>query len=68
VTRVLIVEDEESYSDALAYVLGREGFQVSVVATGPDALAHSPATGPTWSCSISSCRDCRVSRSAVGYA
>jgi len=40
VTRVLIVEDEESYSDVLAYVLDREGFQVSVVATGPEALAH----------------------------
>jgi len=39
VTRVLVVEDEESYSDALAYMLRKEGFEVSVAATGPDALA-----------------------------
>ncbi|CAN5216657.1 MAG: response regulator transcription factor [Nocardioidaceae bacterium] len=38
-TRVLVVEDEESYSDALAYMLRKEGFEVSVAATGPDALA-----------------------------
>ena len=37
-TRVLVVEDEESYSDALAYMLRKEGFEVSVAATGPDAL------------------------------
>jgi two-component system response regulator RegX3 len=34
-----VVEDEESYSDALAYMLRKEGFEVSVAATGPDALA-----------------------------
>jgi two-component system, OmpR family, response regulator RegX3 len=39
VTRVLVVEDEESYSDALAYVLRKEGFEVAVAQTGPDALA-----------------------------
>ena len=37
-TRVLVVEDEESYSDALSYVLRKEGFEVAVVATGPAAL------------------------------
>ena len=37
-TRVLVVEDEESYSDALAYNLRKEGFEVAVAATGPDAL------------------------------
>jgi two-component system response regulator RegX3 len=35
---VLVVEDEESYSDALAYMLRKEGFEVSIAATGPDAL------------------------------
>jgi two-component system response regulator RegX3 len=33
-----VVEDEESYSDALAYMLRKEGYEVSVAATGPDAL------------------------------
>ncbi|GAA0962419.1 response regulator transcription factor [Actinocorallia libanotica] len=37
-TRVLVVEDEESFSDALSYMLRREGFEVAVAATGPDAL------------------------------
>ena len=37
-TRVLVVEDEESYSDALAYMLRKEGFDVSVAGTGPAAL------------------------------
>jgi len=38
VTRVLVVEDEESFSDALSYMLRKEGFEVSVAATGPEAL------------------------------
>ena len=45
VTRVLVVEDEESYSDALAYMLRKEGFEVSVASTGPDALAEFDRTG-----------------------
>jgi two-component system response regulator RegX3 len=39
-TRVLVVEDEESFSDALSYMLEREGFDTAVAATGPDALAE----------------------------
>jgi two-component system response regulator RegX3 len=39
-TRVLVVEDEESYSDALAYMLRKEGFEVAIAATGPDALTE----------------------------
>jgi len=38
VTRVLVVEDEESFSDALSYNLRKEGFEVAVASTGPDAL------------------------------
>jgi two-component system response regulator RegX3 len=38
-TRVLVVEDEESYRDALSFLLEREGFEVSLAETGPDALA-----------------------------
>ena len=37
-TRVLVVEDEESFSDALSYMLRKEGFEVAIAATGPDAL------------------------------
>jgi len=38
VTRVLVVEDEESFSDALSFMLRKEGFEVGVAATGPDAV------------------------------
>jgi two-component system, OmpR family, response regulator RegX3 len=38
VTLVLMVEDEESISDALSYLLRKEGFQVAICPTGPDAL------------------------------
>ncbi len=37
-TRILVVEDEASFSDALAYLLGREGFEVSVADTGTKAI------------------------------
>ena len=39
-TRVLVVEDEESFSDPLAYMLRKEGYEVAIAATGPDALAE----------------------------
>jgi two-component system response regulator RegX3 len=35
-----VVEDEESFSDALAYMLRKEGFEVAVAATGPEALTE----------------------------
>ena len=44
-TRVLVVEDEESYSDALSYVLRKEGFEVAVAETGPDALDEYDRAG-----------------------
>ncbi|WP_433030343.1 response regulator [Actinomycetospora sp. CA-053990] len=37
-TRVLIVEDEESFADPLAYLLRKEGFETSVAGTGAAAL------------------------------
>jgi two-component system, OmpR family, response regulator RegX3 len=46
VTRVLVVEDEESFSEALSYMLRREGFDVDVAATGPDALSQFDRRGP----------------------
>ncbi|HOA90005.1 MAG TPA: response regulator transcription factor [Propioniciclava tarda] len=36
---VLIVEDEDSYRDALSYLLRREGFEVLVAADGTEGLA-----------------------------
>jgi two-component system response regulator RegX3 len=44
-TRVLVVEDEESFSDALSYMLRREGYDAVVAATGPDALAEFDRAG-----------------------
>jgi two-component system response regulator RegX3 len=43
--RVLVVEDEESFSDALSYMLRREGFEVSVAGTGTEALTEFDRTG-----------------------
>ncbi|AWS40415.1 response regulator transcription factor [Streptosporangium subroseum] len=44
-TRVLVVEDEESFSDALSYMLRKEGFEVVVAGTGPEALETFDRTG-----------------------
>jgi two-component system response regulator RegX3 len=44
-TRVLVVEDEESFSEALSYMLRREGYEVAVAATGPDALTEFERAG-----------------------
>ncbi|MBI1757874.1 MAG: response regulator transcription factor [Actinobacteria bacterium] len=44
-TRVLVVEDEESFSEALSYMLRREGFEVSVAPTGPAALSEFDRSG-----------------------
>ena len=44
-TRVLVVEDEESYSDALAYMLRKEGYDVAIATTGPDALSEFDRNG-----------------------
>ncbi len=44
-TRVLVVEDEESYSDALSYMLRKEGFEVAVANTGPAALTEFDRAG-----------------------
>ena len=43
--RVLVVEDEESFSDALSYMLRKEGFEVAVAATGPHALTEFDRNG-----------------------
>ena len=43
--RVLIVEDEESLADPLAYLLRKEGFETTVVTDGPSALAEFDRVG-----------------------
>jgi two-component system, OmpR family, response regulator RegX3 len=45
-TRVLVVEDEESFSEALSFMLRREGFEVAVAADGNAALTEFDRTGP----------------------
>jgi two-component system response regulator RegX3 len=45
VIRVLIVEDEESLADPLAYLLRKEGFETTVVTDGPSALAEFDRVG-----------------------
>lgn len=51
-TRILIVEDEESYREPLVYQLTREGYDVSAAASGEEGLelftkgGHRP-----WCCS-----------------
>jgi two-component system response regulator RegX3 len=42
---VLVVEDEESFSEALSYMLRKEGFEVAVAATGPAALEEFDRSG-----------------------
>ena len=37
-TRILLVEDEESFSDPLSYLLRKEGYEVVLAETGPGAL------------------------------
>ena len=44
-TRVLIVEDEESMADPLAFLLRKEGFSTAIAMTGPDALTEFDRNG-----------------------
>ncbi|MGN6302041.1 MAG: response regulator [Angustibacter sp.] len=44
-TRILVVEDEESFSDPLSYLLRREGYEVAVAADGHQALADFERSG-----------------------
>ena len=44
-TRVLVVEDEESFSEALAYMLRKEGYEVALAGTGPAALEEFDRSG-----------------------
>lgn len=44
-SRILIVEDEESISDPLSFLLGKEGYDVQVVDNGLDALVEFERAG-----------------------
>ena len=44
-THILIVEDEESLSEPLAFILEREGYRVTVADDGPSALALFDKSG-----------------------
>ena len=44
-TRILIVEDEPSLSEPLAYLLGREGYETTIVADGLAAVAEFDRNG-----------------------
>jgi two-component system response regulator RegX3 len=37
-TKVLVIEDEESFRDALEFILSKEGFKVDLAETGPDGI------------------------------
>ena len=41
----MIVEDEESLADPLAFLLRKEGFEATVVTDGPSALAEFERAG-----------------------
>ena len=44
-TRILVVEDEESFSDALSFMLKREGYEVTVAGDGNDAVREFDSHG-----------------------
>jgi len=44
-TRILIVEDESSLSEPLAFLLGREGYETTIAADGPSAIAEFDRNG-----------------------
>jgi two-component system response regulator RegX3 len=44
---ILVVDDEESYRDALSVALEREGFRVALAADGQEALDQYEATRPS---------------------
>ena len=47
VTRVLVVEDEESFSDPLSYLLRKEGFEVVVSRSPRPPRSESTRSSPS---------------------
>jgi two-component system response regulator RegX3 len=46
VTKILVIEDEESFRDALAFMLGREGYTVELAVDGADGIAKFDKSSP----------------------
>ena len=44
-TRILVVEDEESLSEAISFLLSKDGFEVETAATGPAAIEKFELSG-----------------------
>ena len=44
---ILVVDDEESYRDALSVALAREGFRVAIAADGPEAIEQFDREQPS---------------------
>jgi two-component system response regulator RegX3 len=44
-SRILVVEDEETLAEAISFLLSKEGFDVAMAATGPDAIAEFEKNG-----------------------
>ncbi len=44
-TRILVVEDEVSFSDPLSYLLEKEGYDVEIAENGPDAITAFEGEG-----------------------
>ncbi len=45
IPHILVVEDEASLSEAISFLLTKEGFEVSIAETGPDAIKHFQEKG-----------------------
>ena len=45
-TRVLVIEDEESFRDALSFMLTREGYDVVLAADGAQGLKQFDEKNP----------------------
>lgn len=43
--RILVVEDEETLAEAISFLLSKEGFDVAIAATGPEAIDLFENTG-----------------------
>jgi two-component system response regulator RegX3 len=43
--RILVVEDEETLAEAISFLLSKEGFDVAVAATGPEAVESFDKSG-----------------------
>ena len=63
---ILVVDDERDILELVKYNLDKEGYRVTAVATGEDALRGARRSCRTSSSSTSCCRASTASRSAAG--